>query len=180
MVVLLLFCLLKQLQGLIVSSPETLTSMVEVEQAGKTRLLLSSVSAQSWNLGRLPPTTLPDVVSCAAHCANLRQEDSCSCNAIVFVKENGDCIVGTARLPMKGEDTEKLFIVEGTGGWSEKKYLFQLQNTNLQMFGAGAPGQNTLGKHNIEIGLATRQLGSTRKIPLRSSIFRRIFKILRS
>ena len=46
------------------------------------------------------------------------------------------------------------------------------------MFGAGAPGQNTLGKHNIEIGLATRQLGSTRKIPLRSSIFRRIFKIL--
>ena len=52
MVVLLLFCLLKQLQGLIVSSPETLTSMVEVEQAGKTRLLLSSVSAQSWNIGR--------------------------------------------------------------------------------------------------------------------------------
>ena len=39
------------------------------------------------------------------------------------------------------------------------------------MFGAGAPGQNTLGKHNIEIGLATRQLGSARKIPPRSSIF---------
>ena len=129
MVVLLLFCLLKQLQGLIVS--ETLTSMVEVEQAGKTRLLLSSVSAESWNPGRLPPTTLPDVVSCAAHCENLRQEDSCSCNAIMFVKENGDCIVGTARLPMKGEDTEKLFIVEGTGGWLGKQVFISLKKYKL-------------------------------------------------
>ena len=135
MVVFLLFCLLKQLQGLLVSSPETLTSMVEVEQAGKTRLLLSSVSAQSWNLGRLPPKTVPDVVSCAAHCTNLRQEDSCSCNAIRFVKENGDCFVGTARLPMKGEDTEKLFIVEGTGGWSEKKYSFHCKIQTCRCLG---------------------------------------------
>ena len=80
------------------------------------RLLLTSVSSQSWTVGRQPSTTISNVVSCAAHCANLRQSDPCSCNAIVYVRETGDCIVGTARLPLKSEDTERVFIVEGTGG----------------------------------------------------------------
>ena len=80
------------------------------------RFLLTSVSSQSWSVGRQPSTTISNVVSCAAHCANLRQTDPCSCNAIIFVRETGDCIVGTARLPLKTEDTERVYIVEGTGG----------------------------------------------------------------
>ena len=90
------------------------------------RFLLTSVSSQSWSVGRQPSTTISNVVSCAAHCANLRQTDPCSCNAILFVRETGDCIVGTARLPLKTEDTERVFIVEGTGGLFLFEKIYQL------------------------------------------------------
>ena len=33
-----------------------------------------------------------------------------------FLRETGECIIGTARLPLKAEDTERVFVVEGTGG----------------------------------------------------------------
>ena len=121
------------------------------------RFLLTSVSSQSWSVGRQPSTTISNVVSCAAHCANLRQTDPCSCNAILFVRETGDCIVGTARLPLKTEDTERVYIVEGTGGL----FLFE-KNISItygiysQRFGAGVHGQNTLQGHNIEIGPVSR------------------------
>ena len=65
-------------------------------------------------------TTISNADSCAAHCANMRQSDPCSCNAIVFVKETEDCIIGTARLPLETEDTERIFLVEGTGGLLRK------------------------------------------------------------
>ena len=110
---------LRQIQSLLFSSPKTLTSMVEVEQKEmnlKTRFLLKSVSSLSWNSGRLPSKTTSDVVSCAALCDILRREDPCSCNVIMFVKETDECIFGTARLPLQNEETERLFIVEGTGG----------------------------------------------------------------
>ena len=115
----LFFCILHRTQSLLFFSPKTLTSMVEVEQKAmnlKTRFLLKSVSAPSWNSGRLPSKTTSDVVSCAALCALLRREDPCSCNVIMFVKETDECIVGSARLPLQNEETERLFIVEGTGG----------------------------------------------------------------
>ena len=113
------FCIVHQIQSLLFSSTKTLTSMVEVEQKEmnlKTRFLLKSVSSPSWNSGRLPSKTTSDVVSCAAICAILRREDPCSCNVIMFVKETDECIFGTARLPLQNEETERLFIVEGTGG----------------------------------------------------------------
>ena len=115
----LFFCILHRTQSLLISFTKTLTSMVEVEQKEmnlKTRFLLKSVSSPSWNSGRLPSKTTSDVVSCAALCAMLRREDPCSCNVIMFVKETDECIFGTARLPLQNEETERLFIVEGTGG----------------------------------------------------------------
>ena len=110
---------LRQIHSLLFSSTKTLTSMVEVEQKEinlKTRFLLKSVSSPSWRSGRLPSKTTSDVVSCAALCAMLRREDPCSCNVIMFVKETDECIFGTARLPLQNEETERLLIVEGTGG----------------------------------------------------------------
>ena len=113
------FFLFHQIQSFLFSSTKTLTGMVEVEQKEmnlKTRFLLKSVSSPSWRSGRLPSKTTSDVVSCAALCAMLRREDPCSCNVIMFVKETDECIFGTARLPLQNEETERLFIVEGTGG----------------------------------------------------------------
>ena len=58
---------------------------------------------------------------------------------------------------MKTEDTERVFIVEGTGGL----FLFE-KNISItygiysQRFGAGVHGQNTLQGHNIEIGPVSR------------------------
>ena len=154
----LFFCILHRTQSLLFPSTKTLTSMVEVEQKEmnlKTRFLLKSVSSPSWNSGRLPSKTTSDVVSCAALCAMLRREDPCSCKVIMFVKETDECIFGTARLPLQNEETERLFIVEGTGGsvCSFRCRVYeQTISLNFQKLEAGLLGQNTL--HRPSTGIA--------------------------
>ena len=145
----LFFCILHRTQSLLISSTKMLTGMVEVEQKEmnlKTRFLLKSVSSPSWRSGRLPSKTTSDVVSCAALCAILRRKDPCSCNVIMFVKETGECVFGTARLPLQNEETERLFIVEGTGGLVcsfRCRVYEQTISLNFQKLEAGLLGQNS-------------------------------------
>ena len=155
-------CIVHQIQSLLFSSTKTLTSMVEVEQKEmnlKTRFLLKSVSAPSWNSGRQLSKTTSDVVSCAALCAILRREEPCSCNVIMFVKETDECIFGTARLPLQNEETEKLFIVERTGclvcSFCCRVYVKTI-SPNFQKLEAGVLGQNTLHRPNTEIAPVAR------------------------
>jgi hypothetical protein len=54
-------------------------------------------------------------MACAAACADLNMAARGSCNALIFIRERKECVLGTALLPAGGEDTDVVYLLPGTG-----------------------------------------------------------------
>lgn len=87
---------------------------------------LASVSKQSWEESRQTPRIENCSVDCARICSLLHLQDPDSCNAVMFVRETGECHLGTVVLAQEGEQTERVFMIPGTGSRPGMDHIYYL------------------------------------------------------